>query len=214
MQKLYHHLLFQMNFGEKEACVGSHNAFHNINMPVLVDNSVHLVSSTSDSKTHFNLLMENLREIEETFADSDLLRLERDILIQIGRLGALKLFHACLSRTLKAPDVHTVALPLTKHSKDSPMDRPMNNHMDNITVFSGKKSQRKSMMERATERVAKISALPLHSESVHGVQQLIKSSNPRSRRLAVARNEVEMAKGVKVQLKFFIFNIWRNELNW
>ncbi|XXG48193.1 hypothetical protein AAC387_Pa02g2706 [Persea americana] len=61
----------KMNIGEKEACVDSHNAFCDINMPVLVDNSVHLVSSTSENNTHFNLLMENLKEIEETFADSD-----------------------------------------------------------------------------------------------------------------------------------------------
>eukprot|EP00268_Persea_americana_P006793 TRINITY_DN12449_c0_g1_i4.p1 TRINITY_DN12449_c0_g1~~TRINITY_DN12449_c0_g1_i4.p1 ORF type:complete len:470 (-),score=94.04 TRINITY_DN12449_c0_g1_i4:432-1841(-) len=185
-----------MNIGEKEACVDSHNAFCDINMPVLVDNSVHLVSSTSENNTHFNLLMENLKEIEETFADSDSGRLERDILIQIGRLGALKLFHACLSRTLKAPDAK-VACPLTKHSKDSPISRPMKSRMDNITVFSGKRSQRKSMRERVAEKVAKISDLPLHSKSVNLVQQLTKSSNPKSRRFAVARNEMEMAKGLK-----------------
>ena len=193
-----------MNIGEKEACVDSHNAFCDINMPVLVDNSVHLVSSTSENNTHFNLLMENLKEIEETFADSDSVRLERDILIQIGRLGALKLFHACLSRTLKAPDAK-VAFPLTKHSKDSPISRPMKSRMDNITVFSGKRSQRKSMRERVAEKVAKISDLPLHSKSVNLVQQLTKSSNPKSRRFAVARNEMEMAKGLKVLLRFFIF---------
>lgn len=194
-----------MNIGEKEAYVDSHNAFCDINMPVLVDNSVHLVSSTSDNNTNFNLLMENLKEIEETFADSDSVMLERDILIHIGRLGALKLFYACLSRTLKAPDAIKVAFPLTKHSKDSPISRPMKSHMDNITVLSGKKSQRKSIRERVAEKVAKISDLPLHLKSVNLVRQLTKSSNPKSRRFAVARNEMEMAKGLKVLLKFFIF---------
>lgn len=51
----------------------------------------------------FSILMENLDMLEATFSDSYVGRLEREILGQLERLGALKLFHACLSKTLKSP---------------------------------------------------------------------------------------------------------------
>ncbi|KAH1265712.1 RNA polymerase sigma factor sigC [Glycine max] len=46
------------------------------------------------------MLMENLCVLEETFVDSEALRLEKAIILQLGKVGALELFNVCLSRSV------------------------------------------------------------------------------------------------------------------
>ncbi|XP_058074087.1 RNA polymerase sigma factor sigC isoform X5 [Magnolia sinica] len=188
----------QMVIGKREDNTASCAMLSNANVPILEDASACLASLQADSTSHFGLLMENLEKIEEIFDDSDVVRLERDILIQIGRLGALKIFHACLSRTVKAPDAPQQAFPLTETSKNSPEDTPVYDHMNNITVRSRKKRERKSRRERVTEKAAKMSALSPSSKAIRDFQQLpTNPSNSRGRRHSIVRNESEMSRGVK-----------------
>ncbi|KAG4963174.1 hypothetical protein JHK82_039844 [Glycine max] len=58
---------------------------------------------------HFCLLMDNLFVLEETFADYEALRLEKAIILQLEKLGALKLFNVCLSRSLGTSPVSDYA---------------------------------------------------------------------------------------------------------
>ncbi|XP_058074086.1 RNA polymerase sigma factor sigC isoform X4 [Magnolia sinica] len=188
----------KMVIGKREDNTASCAMLSNANVPILEDASACLASLQADSTSHFGLLMENLEKIEEIFDDSDVVRLERDILIQIGRLGALKIFHACLSRTVKAPDAPQQAFPLTETSKNSPEDTPVYDHMNNITVRSRKKRERKSRRERVTEKAAKMSALSPSSKAIRDFQQLpTNPSNSRGRRHSIVRNESEMSRGVK-----------------
>ncbi|XP_031250296.1 RNA polymerase sigma factor sigC-like [Pistacia vera] len=152
--------------------------------------------STSD----YGLLMENLYVLESTFADSDVLRLEREILQQLGRLGALKLFNTCLSRTPKTSSIFNLS--------DVPAEQTMNgtveNHKGKIIIHSKRKEKRKSRTERVSEKSSKTSSVSLPSKATCGnleqrtVSFTKRKSNSRSRRSMIARNEAEMSKGVKV----------------
>ncbi|KAF8407125.1 hypothetical protein HHK36_006250 [Tetracentron sinense] len=186
----------KMNMGK-----GSHITFEDISMAIPEDKSTFPANLQSRKTSHFNLLMKNLDKIEESFAKSDLVRLEGDILVQLGKLGALKLFHACLSRTLKAPTVLDLSAPPTELCKEHLMTGATDDHRGSITVHSGRKQERKSMRERASEKAAKISAIS--SSTVHRGPQhptfstAKKLSNSKTRRLILARNESEMSRGVK-----------------
>ncbi|KAL5159001.1 RNA polymerase sigma factor sigC [Glycine soja] len=46
------------------------------------------------------MLMENLCVLEETFVDFEALRLEKAIILQLGKVGALELFNVYLSRSV------------------------------------------------------------------------------------------------------------------
>nr|AKC88702.1 sigma factor [Pelargonium x hortorum] len=171
------------------------------------DDHIHAEERISSSRAsvqacrpvHFGLLMENLDVLEETFTDSNALRLERDILLQVQRLGALKLFNIFLSsRTMETSNV--VGLFDIPGIKDCTTSRPM----DKRIVRSGKKDKRKSTKERVLENDKKISSLSLLKKTTQSIFQqpsissAKRASNSRSRRLMIAKNEAEMATGVKV----------------
>ncbi|KAL5728941.1 hypothetical protein ACHQM5_001961 [Ranunculus cassubicifolius] len=141
-------------------------------------------------KSRFNLLHKNLERIEETFMDKDLLALEKEILIQLGKLGALELFRACLSRSLRMPST-------------------IDDQVSDLIVRSRKKEERKLRREKTSE---KICALIHCAESVSKLSRraagstVRNSSRSRTRRHKVARNEAEMSRRVKT---------WRqSEQNW
>lgn len=144
--------------------------------------------------TKYSLLMENLDILEQIFADSNVVRLESHILEQLGRLGALNLFHACLSRTLRTPSEFEIS---------------------QVVVRSGKKEERRSRRERALRKADKISTLSLPSKVTRRKpkQNTFSSAkrprNTRSRRLAIARNEEELSRGVKM-----ISNLERIKMTW
>lgn len=133
--------------------------------------------------TQYSLLMENLDILEQIFADSNVVRLESHILEQLGRVGALNLFHACLSRTLRTPSEF---------------------EFSRVVVRSGKKEERRSRRERALRKADKISTLPLPSKVTRRNPNTFSSAkrprNTKSRRLTIARNEEELSRGVKVVL--------------
>lgn len=144
--------------------------------------------------SHFSLLMQNLGVLEEIFADSDVLRMEREILLHLGRLGALKLFNTCLSRTFETANFMDLS--------DIPTES-MDDHAGKNIIRSRKGKVRKSRA-RMSEILNKGSSWSFPSETISQVLQqptvssVKRSSNSRSRRLAIAKNEAEMSIGVKV----------------
>nr|AKC88685.1 sigma factor [Francoa sonchifolia] len=152
--------------------------------------------------SHFRLLVQNLDVLEKTFADSSVLRLESDILLQLERLGARNLFDTCLSKTLEdSNDLSNVPI---EHMEEQKTVIAMDDQIGKIFVCSRKKEERKSKRARASENASKISSMPLRSKTARkGYQQPAHSSskrgsNSRGRRLMIARNEAEMSRGVKV----------------
>lgn len=170
---------------------------------------IHISQRASNSKgntslksvkaAHFSLLMENLNALEDTLADSDALILERDILLQLGRLGALKLFHACLSKSVDAPDACEVSDAVVEKKMSSKRD----NHVKRI-IRSGKRETRKSRSEIKSAKPNQNSPISLLSTAnlkwlqQPSVSSHRRASNSKKRRSIIARNEAEMSKGVKV----------------
>ncbi|KAM0979854.1 hypothetical protein ACFX2C_015644 [Malus domestica] len=72
----------------------SSNTSGNNQMPVVDGNFRSVNALESCSAAHFSLLLKNLDALDETCANSDVLKLEKKILLQLGRLGALQLFDA------------------------------------------------------------------------------------------------------------------------
>jgi len=88
---------------------------------------------------HFCLLMDNLFVLEETFADYEALRLEKAIILQLEKLGALKLFNVCLSRSLGTSPVSDYA------------DK-VNDYKDKVVVQSRKRKENKTRRENLLPR--------------------------------------------------------------
>ncbi|XP_021739089.1 RNA polymerase sigma factor sigC-like [Chenopodium quinoa] len=160
------------------------------------DTSMYVRSVQACSASHFHVLMENINVLENKVSDSELLKLERDILVQLGRLGALQLFHACLSRTvdmLDLPDQITV-------------DNQVNVRKDNVlkknVVFSKRKEERKSRQQRRLQATSKKCAcrseISIENSMHHVVSSAAKKTTARSRRAVIAKNEAEMSRGIKV----------------
>ncbi|KAM0968496.1 hypothetical protein ACFX2A_017142 [Malus domestica] len=131
----------------------SSNTTGNNQMPVADGNFRSVNTLESCSAAHFSLLLKNLDALEETFANSDVLKLEKEILLQLGRLGALQLFDACLSRTLTSSsffylsDIPTV--PIEEHKMDKKVDNDRG--FDHPIVSSAKRASkyRKSRLKIA-----------------------------------------------------------------
>ncbi|KAF3446708.1 hypothetical protein FNV43_RR11888 [Rhamnella rubrinervis] len=156
--------------------------------------------------SHFSLLMQNLGVLEETFSDSDALRLEREILLQLGRLGALKLFDTCLSRTIETSNF----LDLSEKPIESIKEHGTSSKIDNHTAKNVVRS-RKSKVRKSRERTLEISNIvpsqPFPSETSGRLLQkptvssVKRSPNFRSRRLTTSKKEAEMSIGVKMVAK-------------
>ncbi|KAL5850530.1 hypothetical protein ACOSQ4_008543 [Xanthoceras sorbifolium] len=155
------------------------------------------------STSQFCLLMENLHVLESTFSDSDALRLEREILLQLGRFGALKFFDTCLSGTLKTSNVLDLSDVPTEKIEEPKTNGTMKDH-GKIIVRSKRKERRKLRTARIPENSNTISLLSLPSKAVQEsfrqsmVSSAKRSSKTRSSRSMIATNEAEMSRGVKV----------------
>lgn len=168
----------------------------------MMDTSTYVASLRSSSNLQFSLLMENLDKIEDILAGSDVVRMERDIMVHIRKLGALKLFRACLSRTLMAPTEAHPDFLLTEHFRDCPIDSTVRKQEAATIVRSGKSKQRKLKRRRASSKIEKV-----EGPKVFALTSLVGpkgSSRSRSRSL-VARIESEMSMGVKVHCFFFSY---------
>ncbi|XP_034683518.1 RNA polymerase sigma factor sigC [Vitis riparia] len=172
--------------------------------PIGEDISASVAGLQASKASQFSLLLENLDILEEMFADSNMVRLERDIMVQLGRLGALKLFQICLSRTLKTSTSFDLFSAPTEHIRECQTNGTVDDHLDKVVVRSGKKEERKSKRERALEKADNIYAFPLPSKTIRkgpgrpSVSTVKRTLNSRSKRLMNAKNEAEMSKGVKL----------------
>lgn len=158
----------------------------------------YLTSLQATQGSRYRLLMKNLDMLEYMFSDSDAVRLERDILEQLERLGALRLFHSCLSRTLNSSSSFDLSNAPAEIVEEPRVNDSVDNHMNKVIVRSGKKELRKSRRKRTLEKETDISG----QESTDSRQPIFVSArkNLRSRykRRKIARTEGEMSSGVKV----------------
>ncbi|TKY55948.1 RNA polymerase sigma factor sigC [Spatholobus suberectus] len=120
----------------KRSLSSVHEMFDNTQMPF---REVSAVSTKFESfrAQHFRLLMENLGVLEETFADSEALRLEKDIILQLEKLGALELFNVCLSRSLGTALV-------------SDYTDKVDEYKGKVVIQSSKKQENKTRRKRAS----------------------------------------------------------------
>ncbi|XP_068648542.1 RNA polymerase sigma factor sigC [Aristolochia californica] len=159
--------------------------------------STYLASHPENNTYLYTLLMENLAQIEQSIDNSNLLRLERDILTQIDRLGALSIFYACLSKTIKTPRDVSTAASVAGVANDSPV-RSRSDNRDKGIVRSVKSMERKFKRKKALSKASKKPISSSSTRTVHNINiTLSKLSSPSSRRLPIARSESEMSKGVK-----------------
>ncbi|XP_072967130.1 RNA polymerase sigma factor sigC [Typha angustifolia] len=183
-----------------------HDMFESLNM--MDENlSAYSTSLSASNSLQFNLLMENLNKIEDILDGKDLVRLQRDILVHIRQLGALKLFHAYLSRTVTVPTVLESDFLLTEHFANCHLEFPVNEQKADVIVRTGKNEERKLRRQRASEKATRLSYLTVSSKKLKAEKSTFSSpisvdekaglSALRSRRSALARNESEMSEGVK-----------------
>ncbi|KAI9098010.1 hypothetical protein K1719_025781 [Acacia pycnantha] len=152
--------------------------------------------------SHFRLLMENLDILEETFSDSEVLKLEKDIKLQLGKLGALEFLNSRLSGSLETScsldfsDKHPEQVG--EHNTNGKADY----HLGKVVVRSKRKGNKPIRKRGLTS--TKVLSQSLPSETIQdGLLRLPSSSvkrasNYKSRRATVAKKEAEMSTAVKV----------------
>lgn len=173
------------------------------------DKSAYFSGSQAMQASQYKLLMKNLDILEYMFSDSDTMGLERDILEQLRRLGALRLFHSYLSRTLESSSSFHSSNAPTKSVDEPRINDTVETHKGKVIIQSGKKELRKLRRKISLEAGSAIlQELPSDtiSNDVQQPKTLPATRNLRSRnkKLKVARNEAEMATGVKVVSILFV----------
>lgn len=164
------------------------------------DKSKYFTGSQATQASQYRLLMKNLDLLEYMFADSDAVGLERDILEQLRRLGALRLFHAHLSRTLESSRLFHLSNAPMKNVDEPRINGLVENRTGKVIVQSGKKELRKSRRKRSLEAGSAI-LQEFPSDTVSNDYQqpkVIRNSRSVNKKLKIARNEADMATGVKV----------------
>lgn len=180
----------------KSSCKDLHNMANNTQLLSERDTSVYVRGLQACNTSHFHILMENISVLENKVSDSELLKLERDILVHLGRLGALQLFHACLSRTM---DMSYLPAQGTEGKRTN--DRNDNDLKKNV-IFSKRKGERKSRQERRLQATSKRCACRSENSNEKSMHHVVssdaKKTKVRGRRTMIAKNEAEMSRGIKV----------------
>ncbi|XP_013675845.2 RNA polymerase sigma factor sigC [Brassica napus] len=143
----------------------------------------------SRSMLQYNLLGKNLLALEQTFVALESLRMERDIMLQMRKLGATELFNTCLSRSRASsttsclPDTGTPELVDTTEEQQTfvPSTRKLR-----------KKARRSSLMTGNDDQGSRTTW-----EGID-VPRVRKPSKYRKKRERISRNEAEMSQGVKI----------------
>ncbi|XP_054788741.1 RNA polymerase sigma factor sigC isoform X2 [Prosopis cineraria] len=186
----------------KKSLNSVHEMIDNTQMPFGKETFTTSTSFQSFKASHFRLLMENLDVLEETFSDSEVLRLEKDIMMQLGKLGALEFFNSRLSgsfetsRFLDFCDKHPEQV--CEHKTNGKADY----HLGKVVVRSRRKENKPRRKGALTS--SKVLSQPLPSGPIEdGLLGLPASSvkrtlNNRNRRAIVAKKEAEMSTAVKV----------------
>lgn len=190
----------------------THNSLNGVidgfQKPTAMDKVVSDSALKACTASHFALLMQNVRDLEESFVDSDAWKLEKEILLHLGRIGALKLFNACLPSFLENSNVMDFfGIPAVKSTDDQNVNSILDHHMGK-PIFGSKRREVRKLRKKLLRMSDKVSSQSLPSESVFQVLQhptnlsLKRASNSKSRRLALAKNEAEMSTGIKVEFFF------------
>ncbi|XP_012857954.1 PREDICTED: RNA polymerase sigma factor sigC [Erythranthe guttata] len=174
-----------------------------IQIPKNEDKLENLTSVQATQASKLRLLMKNLDVLEDMFADSNAVRLEGDILEQLERLGALRLFHSCLSRTIKSYTSFDLSDGPTEIVEEcARVNDSVDNHLGKVFVHSGKKELRKLRRKRTSDNESPTiqeSPSKTISKDLQQLKFAIAGRTPRSRnkRQKTARNEADMSSGVK-----------------
>ncbi|OIV97818.1 hypothetical protein TanjilG_12575 [Lupinus angustifolius] len=153
---------------------------------------------------HFRLLLENLGTLEETFADSEAQKLRDDIMLQLGKLGALEFFEACLSRAIEPSRVLDFTNGHPNQFGEQRKNSRVDEYMDKVVVHSSRKKQNKTRRKRAFTATEILSpSLPLKADREQEELLFVRTSSVKresngKNRIVVARREAEMSKAIKV----------------
>lgn len=191
---------------EMEIGIGSHSSLYDVignNWEVLTEEDKLKFLKSSKGK-QFSLLMKNLDLLENIFADSCVVGLERDILAQLERLGALELFNTFLSRGQKSfpfSDLTNTPTELVDETQENDL---LNIHTNKIVVTSGKKQERELRRRKRSDTNSDVFTLHLQPKTFKldskypNISSGKTSRNFRNTREKIASSEAEMSKGVKV----------------
>ncbi|KAL1195881.1 RNA polymerase sigma factor sigC [Cardamine amara subsp. amara] len=150
-------------------------------------------SYLSRSMLQYNLLSKNLLALEETFVALDSLRMERDIMLQMGKLGAAELFKTRLSRFRGSS--------ITSCLSDSTEVVMSTTLKQQAFVSSRRKLQKKARRSSVTTENGDQDSLPFGSRTTWNNIDVPKGRRPskyRKKRERISRNEAEMSTGVKI----------------
>lgn len=156
------------------------------------DKLTFLTSLQANKISQYRLLLQNLVALEDTFADSDVVTLEQDILDHLQKLGALKILHTSFSQIPKCP-FSTNSIVTEKTAKP--------------VVPSSRKVKRKSQRERTSRKAdddVGLVAFQIHSQPIIDRNNSRRAnfsskrlSKSRSGKVKITRNEAELSRGVK-----------------
>ncbi|XP_013742568.1 RNA polymerase sigma factor sigC-like [Brassica napus] len=146
-------------------------------------------ANLSRSMLQYNLLGKNLLALEQTFVALESLRMERDIMLQMRKLGAAELFNTCLSRSRASSTASCLPDTGTPELVDTTEEQKTFVHS---TRKLRKKARRSSLMTGSDD---------LGSRTIWegvDVPRVRKPSKYRKKRERISRNEAEMPQGVKL----------------
>lgn len=182
--------VFQVNKG-KRSLSSVHEMIDNSQLPF--------------EESHFGLLMENLGVLEETFADSEALRLEKNIILQLEKLGALELFNVCLTTSFGTSCILNCTHKVLEQVEENKRNHKVDDYTGKVIVHSSKRKENRRRKRGSVSIAPSSRSLPLddnqedplHSSPASFVKR---ASNTKKKRAGIAQREVEMSKGVKVSL--------------
>uniref|UniRef100_A0ACD5TYU8 Uncharacterized protein n=1 Tax=Avena sativa TaxID=4498 RepID=A0ACD5TYU8_AVESA len=162
------------------------------------------VACTSSSSLEYNLLMQNIHVLESSLAGQELRTLERDILVHMEQLGALKSFNASRSRATVTQTTHEPEFALPWNVAEfGPATSPLEElSHDQLVVRSGKRQERKLKRIRASKkssgvRVKASSRKPKKSRKSISSQFIADWKNYPGRRRIIVREQSELLVTIK-----------------
>nr|QKY65010.1 truncated plastidic RNA polymerase sigma-subunit 3 [Passiflora tenuiloba] len=123
------------------------------------------VSFRDRGSSWFSLLMENLDVLEKPLADYDELKLESDILLHLEKLGALKLFNACVSRSLRNSNILDLTNVPTKNIEENNACGAPENPKAEVIIRTRKREERKLKRKRASSKDGYFSSISFKNYS-------------------------------------------------
>ncbi|XP_015692831.1 RNA polymerase sigma factor sigC [Oryza brachyantha] len=154
--------------------------------------------SYTSSNLQYDMLMQNIHMLEISLAGKDLVRLERDILVHIERLGALKSFNASMSRVTLSP-IYESEFSLPGDIVKLDPDIIPEEQNDEVIVRSGKSHERKLKRMRASEKGSRVSVrTPSRKSKKSSSSQFIAEwKNYPGRRRSIAREQSALLVSIK-----------------